>query len=465
MNRMVLLQVSVMCVLIFSFIINAEESVSANAEYNSRLKFGFWSRMTLGQVVSSTKEPGYDIPFDKEWLETVDGGIKVNYKLTPSLTGRLNLGVVINLATVSPREMRTFEYSAKKVAPALLDACLEYQTKGVLFDNDQFNIELGYFPFKYNQQSTNLGEYLFRSGTYPGWLINGFEHSIDKPKLAGVHASYTVGSSVSLKQDLLMNTELDVFPYRDIHLTYIATPSFGKFLNLGVGVQFARLIALDHRKTTLGTDSSYKGRFEPYVGYIDPASGDTIRYTFKGTKAMGRAMFDVKELFGFGSKILGKQDLKIYGEVALLGVKDYPGWYQLKKERSPMMVGFNFPAFKILDVLSVEVQRYKTPYINTQDYIWKASSAVPYVPGRVSPMDYDREWNDSTMAVTDDDIRWSIYASKQLGKHIRLSAQAACDNTPKNWYTPWPAPQSAKYSDIVPKNDDWYFMVRMSIYF
>jgi len=451
---------SAVCLLNLFFLISAED--------NSRLKFGFWSRMTLGQVVSSTREPGYDIPFDKEWLETIDGGIKVNYKLTPYLTGRLNLGVVINLATVSPREMRTFEYSAKKVAPALLDACLEYQRKGVLFDNDQLLVELGYFPFKYNQQSTNLGEYLFRSGTYPGWLITGFEHSIDRPKLAGVHASYTVGSTVSLKQDLIMNTELDVFPYRDIHLSYIATPSFGKFLNLGIGVQFARLIALDHRKTTLGTDPFYKDRFEPIVGYIDTASGDTIRYTFKGTKAMGRAMFDVKELLellGFGSRIFGKEDLKIYGEMALLGVKNYKGWYEKPNERIPMMVGFNFPAFKILDVLSVEVQRYKTPYINTQDYIWKASSAIPYVPGRVSPMDYDREWNDSTMAVTDDDIRWSIYASKQLGKHIRLSAQAACDHTPKNWYTPWPAPQSAKYSDIVPKNDDWYFMMRMSFYF
>lgn len=455
MIRMMLQSVAV-CLLIISSAFSYQDS--------SRLQFGFWSRMTLGQVVSSTKEPGYDIPFDNEWLENIDGGIKVNYKLSPSLTGRLNLGVVINLATVSPKEIKTFENSAKKVSPALLDASLEYRLKGLLFENDIFNIELGYFPFKYNMQSTNLGEYLFRSGTYPGWLISSFEHSIDKPKLAGVHVSYSIGSQISLKQDLIMNTEVDVWPYRDIHLTYIAAPSFGKFLNIGAGVQFARLITLDHRKTTLGTDTLYKGKkvFDNRVGYITHA-GDTIRYTFRGTKVMGKATIDVKEFFGFGKRIFGSEDLKLYGEVALLGVKNYPGWYQLKKERAPMMVGFNFPAFKILDVLSIEVQRYKTPYINTQENVWKASSAVPYIP-LYNFMNYDQIWGDS-LAVTDDDIRWSIYASKQIGKHLRLSAQAACDHTPKIWYTPFPAVQSTKYSDLVPKNDDWYYMMRLSIYF
>ena len=54
---------------------------------------------------------------------------------------------------------------------------------------------------------------------------------------------------------------------------------------------------------------------------------------------------------------------------------------------------------------------------------------------------------------------------QKFGNHIRLSAQAACDHTPKIWYTPFPASQSTKYSDVVPKNDDWYFMMRMSIYF
>jgi hypothetical protein len=182
---------------------------------------------------------------------------------------------------------------------------------------------------------------------------------------------------------------------------------------------------------------------------------------------MGRGTFDIKALWGGGENIFGREDLKLYGEIALLGVKNYPGWYNKREARIPMMIGLNVPAFKVLDVLSIEFERYNSPYINAQDYIWKGGSPVPYIAGRPSGAsfpDYDRDWNDS-MAVTNDDIRWSIYVSRKIGNHIRLSAQAACDHTPKNWYTPWPAPQSAKYSDLVPKNDDWYFMMRLSMYF
>jgi hypothetical protein len=444
--------------LIFSSFTNAQDSIKTT--------FMFWSRSTIGQVVSSTfEQTGYDIPFDKEWLETVDGGMKITRTISPSLTGRLNLGVVVNVATVTPKGL-TYEYGVKKVAPALLDACLEYRKGGLFLYNDSLTIELGYFPFKYNPQSTNLGEYIFRSGTYPGWLIAGFEHSIDRPKLAGVHISHTMGSTFRLKQDLIVNSEQDMFPYRDINLTYIATPALSRIANCGLGVELARLIPVDPRKTTVGLDSIYKNRYDPKIGYIDTATGDTIRYTFKGTKLMGRAMFDVKELFGGAAGLFGREDLKLYGEAVLLGVKNYPGWYNKRKERVPVMLGFNFPAFKGLDVLSIEVERYKSPYINTQDYIWKGGSAVPYIAGRPSSAipDYNRDWNDS-MAITDDDIRWSVYASKKIGKNLRLSSQAACDHTPKNWYTPWPAPQSSKYSDITPKSDDWYFMTRLSIYF
>ncbi|MBN1758803.1 MAG: hypothetical protein JW863_10815 [Chitinispirillaceae bacterium] len=85
-------------------------------------------------------------------------------------------------------------------------------------------------------------------------------------------------------------------------------------------------------------------------------------------------------------------------------------------------------------------------------------------PSGSSFPDYGRDWNDS-LARTDDDIRWSIYASKRIGKHVHISGHAACDHTPKNWYTPWPAPQSAKYSDMVPLTNDWYYLLRMSLCF
>jgi hypothetical protein len=491
--------------------------------------FMFWTRMTMGNVVSSHDEPGYDISFKGEWLENFEGGVRMTRVLSPALTGRLNIGVVVNTSTVSPRTYPGFEYNAKKVVPVLLDATLQYMRGGLFLTDDTLQLEFGYFPFKYNPQSTNLGEYLFRSGTYPGWLISGFENSIDRPKLAGVHVGHVFGSDFRVQQDLIVNTELDVFPYHDINLAYIVTPSLGRLFDCGFGVELARLIAVDPRKTTIGLDSVYRNRYDPKIGYIDTASGDTIRYTFRGTKLMGRAMLDIKamiETVAGTQSFFGKEDLKVYGEAAVLGVKNYPGWYANRQDRLPVMVGMNWPTHQFLsyaiipgimgyllepkkterkfvgismqenyitagsvglggmlfgvgswfldrilnintklDLLAIEVEYNPSPYSNAQDYIWKGASPVPYIAGRsTSYANYDRDWNDS-MAQTNDDIRWSIYASKKIGKYVRISAQAACDHTPKIWYTPWPSPQSAKYTDMVPRTQDWYYMMRASFYF
>ncbi|HEX2959801.1 MAG TPA: hypothetical protein VHO70_23395, partial [Chitinispirillaceae bacterium] len=114
------------------------------AQGSEKTTFSFWSRMTLGQVVSSTlleydysnpKLSVYDIPFEKEWLETFDAGIKIKRELSPSLSGRLNLGVMINAAMVT--KDITPEYSVKgRLVPILLDATLEYRNAGLLTDND-----------------------------------------------------------------------------------------------------------------------------------------------------------------------------------------------------------------------------------------------------------------------------------------------------------------------------------------
>jgi hypothetical protein len=495
------------------------------AQDSEKTTFSFWSRMTLGQVVSSTlleydSRPGmsiYDIQFDKEWLETFDAGIKIRREISPSLSGRLNFGVMINAGMVT--KDITPEFSIKgRLVPFILDAAIEYRSSGLPIENDTFMTEFGYFPFKYNPQSTNLGEYLFRSGTYPGWLTSGFEKSIERPKLAGVHFSHTVGSDIKLKQDLIINTELEVYPLHDINLTYIATPSIGRFADFGLGVQFARIIPLDPKRTTIGLDPIFqdkaKPKYDPKIGYIDTAANDTILYTFRGTKLMGRFSLDFKALTGDLNGFLGTEDLKLYGEAAVLGVKNYPGWFSDVKERIPMMAGINWPTNQLvsyclipgvmayllepvksnkisrtagfgaagivtglgtwlmdralktnskMDLISIEVEYYPTPYTNDQDNIWKQGSPVPYVAGSRSIPRYDSYWNDS-LSRAKDGVKWSIYISKKLGPHFRLSAQAACDHTPKIWYLPGVA-TSLRYNEVTPKPENWYFMMRTSVLF
>ena len=75
--------------------------------------------------------------------------------------------------------------------------------------------------------------------------------------------------------------------------------------------------------------------------------------------------------------------------------------------------------------------------------------------------------NDSiarTLEKTDDDWKWSVYAARKIGDHVRISLQFASDHTPRNWYTPGP-PSYVKYTEMVPRTKDWYFMSRVSLFF
>jgi hypothetical protein len=418
-------------------------------------------------VVSTEREPPtiYDYEFKGEWLENIDGGVKLTRQVTPTLLGRLNFGFTVNASRVRQDNGISYELSAKMFSLALLDATMQYTRSGFLGSADNLTVEMGYFPFKYNPQSTNLGEYLFRSGTYPGVIVSGFENSnVDKPKIAGVHGAWGISPWVAI--DALLNTELDLYPLRDLSATAIATGAWPKIATLGFGVQFAHLIVMDAKKTTPGLDKKRYPKVDQWVGYADPdtTKKDTTWYTFKGTKLMGRATLDIKGMIeGITGELsfLGKEDLKLYGEAAILGVKNYPGWYHRRNERIPAMAGINLPAFNLLDVFSIEVEHYGSPYWNSQENIWKSTSPVPY-NGTNNGMWYN-EWADS-LAKTDDDFKWSIYASKKLSTWLRISGQIACDHTPRNWYTAAP-PSYVKYTEMVPRSQDWYFMLRTMFYF
>ncbi|MBN1129464.1 MAG: hypothetical protein JXA71_10785 [Chitinispirillaceae bacterium] len=486
--------------------------------------FMLWGRATFGQVVSSIYETGsYDFDFEKEWLQNFEGGVRLNRQISPELCGRFHIGFGAIASTVGQKNSPSAELTARKFAAVLLDGSMLYSRPGFLMENDSLQVELGYFPFKYHPQAMNLGEYLFRTGVYPGVVVCGFEHANnDKPKLGGIHLGYGAPMAGWLKLDLLLNAELDMYPLHDLNLTGIATYAPHRVFTLGAGVEFARLLVLDERKTTPGTNQR---SVDNWVGYIDPLTGDTTLYTFKGTKLMGRATLDLKAALEIATGPLaffGREDLKVYGEAVVLGVKNYPGWYADRQKRMPVMFGINWPtnqllsyaivpgvmgylleqkkgdrafmgmtikekhfkagAFGIggmitgaaswlldrmlntntkLDLLAVEGEYYGSMFANSQEYMWKSRSPVPYT-GTSSGMNHVN-WSDS-LAKTDDDWKWSVYASRKIGSHFRVSAQAASDHTPKNWYTPGP-PSFVKYTEMVPRSRDWYWMTRVTYYF
>jgi hypothetical protein len=190
---------------------------------------------------------------------------------------------------------------------------------------------------------------------------------------------------------------------------------------------------------------------------------------------MGRASFSIQKLFPMD--FLNPNDLKVYGEVALLGVKDYPGMYEKRTERMPIMGGINLPTFKFLDALSVEVEYFgnsnpddlgvmqlyqfptyhgNTPYTGNLTNI--ASGLDNRYDGNVPNPYYSILLRDPN-ANRRDDWKWTVYAMKQIITGVSLRGQVANDHFRKqdaNAQGNWTGPSMLR----TPK--DWYYIVALN---
>jgi hypothetical protein len=180
----------------------------------------------------------------------------------------------------------------------------------------------------------------------------------------------------------------------------------------------------------------------PKNKYIDSAAGDTGYYTFSGTKLMARADFDIKGIIPMD--FLGKEDLKIYGELTILGVKNYPGFYTDLKARMPMMFGFNVPTFKLLDLLKLEFEFQDTKVANGIGSVFYS----PYCP-----------IPDSIPGVLRSPWKWSVYANKKIGSHLSIIGQIANDHLMPENYSVHNLFQPL--NDVTLRANDWWWVLKM----
>ena len=216
-------------------------------------------------------------------------------------------------------------------------------------------------PFKYNPEVRDLGEFLFRSGTYPLYLLGDF----DRPfaRLTGLRASFSYGNAgLGANFDALALTEREIRPFWDISLAGIASAHFFKMIDIGAGADFAHLVPMDSRITT--PDTNLTSYIIDSTEALDSSTGQPLgiwqynygHYTFKGTKLMMRATIDpfgtVRGKKSIVSDIVGKNGGKIYAEAAIIGLENYPAnltmnpvsnpfGYDKLKEKMPWMVGIS----------------------------------------------------------------------------------------------------------------------------
>jgi hypothetical protein len=338
---------------------------------------------------------------------------------------------------------------------------------------------VGSFPFKYNPDAKNLGMHLMRGAVYPGILMGGFQDpSMDttRSSMLGLKLEHRFGP---LSHALVLNSERDIPPTLDWSLGYVARADWNSFY-VGAGVNFYRLVAYNETLTEAGRLDNVVLGFQKHR-YIEViAEGDTVFFTNQGTKAMVMAGADFGKPLG-----MEKDQLKIYFEADIIGLKDYGTVYGDIAQRIPVMVGFHVPTFGILDFLSVEVEHYKSPYRNDLARIgnnnlvadWTTQSRP--IPS-AKPVEYEDfgisetgELNGASVVgtaidkenLTRDDLKWSLNFQKSIAGKIRFIGQIANDH-----YRPRPTATGLIFSsggtaEAFSDASDWYFMARMGYFF
>jgi hypothetical protein len=321
-----------------------------------------------------------------------------------------------------------------------------------------------------------MGEYLFRSGIHPTFVTNNFDWP--KNRLLGVNVENSLLNSndyFSIKQNLLLTSEAETYPYGDVSLSYLVSFNvLKKAFTLGSGICAYRVFPVDEKATTPhqgganGTIAEIKN-VRPGTDFLgNPITvGDTTFFSFAGTKLMFHGTCDPKAFFQ--SDIFGKEDLRLYGELAILGLRNYPVYvdsvngigtnpdmttrYDLRSERMPFMVGFNIPTFKILDVVSFEWEFWANRYLNNRFNQISGTNGTRY-PLPTQPSLTGNKLDSNAVGK----VKWSIYAKKEF-KNVAIVAQCGRDH---RQVFAMSDPRFSDYGDNLIKSKDWYYLIKVA---
>jgi len=342
-------------------------------------------------------------------------------------------------------------------------------------------LQMGYFPYKYNPDAMDLGEYLLRSQAYPNVLVTGNGDGWDYMSEANyMMLGFRFNLSLwdgKFRSDFMLHMERDNAPEGDLSPTYVATLDPLPGIEIGVGADCSHCISVDPSKTTPKAAPSPNQQGNAYIEqnpnwtpadtlpgspprYVDtlPNGKAAGYYTFEGLKLEARASFDPKAYIPL--PMLGKEDLKIFGEVAVLGVKDYPFYYTDIYQRMPIMFGINIPTFKLLDILSFQMEYFNSKFLNTNWNLIEYGTSVPIPEGVTADgvaTDDPNQMIPDTRAIEAQKWHWAVYAKRQVIKGVSIYAQVACDHLRIPIYD-----GSFTNQEVTDGNgSNWYYLMRL----
>jgi hypothetical protein len=346
------------------------------------------------------------------------------------------------------------QYSfGQRSAFALTDAHGEFEFWKQSESDHGLLLKAGIFPFKYNPDAKNLGEYMFRTYTYPTVIFTGGLTSINSTttQLNGLDVNTKIGGATN---DLMLTVKTDQIPSAALSLTDMFSYTLKDFLTLGAGFMFDNFYdatgLADGTFEDNGTGSLGNGYYfvlkDGSIAYPSnpPAAeliADTAHYTFQGQKVMARAALNLGKILP-ENQVLSEQDLRLYGEAILMGVKDYPGYYDKIENRIAYMIGFNVPTFRLLDVLSLEYEYCKNPYTSST-----SRPAGGFIPLPTNP----------EKIMNGDNRKWTIFGRKNINKSFSISGQVADDHMRLVDYFGHTNDQ-----EILQTHEDWYWAFQLS---
>jgi hypothetical protein len=328
-----------------------------------------------GQVMQGADGTGGYKEYDRLWQQ------RLFAHFTDDITYMERLRLILSIECMLTFSMKQYNTLPQTLTPLWTfypnDAELRY-TFGNL-SRPWLQISAGYFPFKYNPDAKDLGEYLIRDGAYPTYLVSNFEFA--ETRELGLHLNGNVGNPAidQMRWDLMLTSETHFWPLQDWTVSGLISNNLFNFFDAGIGASWQRAISVDESKTTPHNNNNI---------YYDQ-DGNLQYYTYRALKLMGRASLNPQRFIPefripfapvFGDKpFFGKEDLKVYGEIAALGWFNYnsyqydsvlvdtagglPGhnvwtyegpktkalnYYDSLLNRTPFMVGIDLPTNPII---------------------------------------------------------------------------------------------------------------------
>jgi len=258
----------------------------------------------------------------------------------------------------------------------------------------------------------------------------------------------------------------------DFSLSYLADYKIPGIATIGGGISLNRIFSVNQSRTAPKSTNTLL-RIDNAQWYHDTAfnnwtikNGDSVFQSYGGTKLMGRLSIDLASLTHLTSTGLFKSDdVVLYSELAILGLVNYTAYnynnvtdpanlqidtthtyYNDLKARMPLAMGITLRApYNHLDLVNFELEYLDSKYPN--DYFGAFKTMTP-VPPISSPHEK---------------LKWSLYVTKYLGKHVSIIGQMANDH-----YVPITHAEVMQggegvqdLSDVLLRHGDWWWVLKM----